>query len=444
MIQRIRSWRDAVLESFWFVPLAMVAVGQAGVVGILVYGADLGAALAALGWSEPSEAVNGLARDIDPDRAADVLTTVAGGMITLVSIVFSLAFVALTLTSQQLGPRVIDYWLRANATQGLLGLSLSAFFASVTGLIAMGLVERPGREALAGAGLASLLGALALIATAVFATRMSDAIRADVTVARLGAAFVAAVKTSCADCAPAGEAQAAQALARLAEQEGRVLSARRAGYVGAVALDWLAGEAKAKGLRISVTVRENDFVLPGAPVALVLGLADGDERGLRAAGDLADRALTLTERRRRTGMPDFEGDALTEVALRALSPSMNDPYTAVSCIDRIGEGCCAMVRKGAPRRAVMEGEMARAASPGCGADWLAPRLFGPVLHAAEGQPLALERLADRVADLERVAREKGDWAALDAAEALAKRAARAAARMEDRMDAGAARPGGYA
>lgn len=436
MISRLRAWRDSALESFWFLPLVMVGFSQWAVLALLGPGAEPSSWIAALGFPELAamlaDQAETAARQVSADRAADVLSLIAGGMISLISIVFSLSFVALTLTSQQLGPRVVDSWLRENATQGLLGLSLSAFFAALTGLLALTLGDDAGREAVFGAGLSSILGGFALIAAVVFATRMADAIRADVTVARLGDGFDAAVRQCCASPCE-GPAQArAQALRDLAVGQGRDLRARRAGYLGGIALEGLADAAATEGMRIAVLARENEHLSEGRPVARAVGAQD--EAALERMEAALDRALTLTARRRRTGLPDFEGDSLVEVALRALSPSLNDPFTAAACIDRAGRGIAEMARLGAPSRAAEREGVALAAAPDCGAGWLADRLLSALIRASDGQPLVQDRLAAALGDLRRAAREAQDRAALAASEALLDRLARMAGRLEDEAD----------
>lgn len=425
---RLRSLTDTMLESFWFVPLAMVALTQSAVIPLLVFGVDPGPWLIDLGLPLLAGTMVGAAQGVSAAAAGTVLSVIAGGMITLISIVFSLSFVALTLTSQQLGPRIIDYWLRANATQTLLGISLSAFFAALTGLLALSVTEEAGRAALLGVGVASLLGALALISAVLFATRMSEAIRADVTVARLGDAFVEAVRASCADPASDDDLAAANDLATLADAQGRAIPARRAGYLSAINLPGVEALAQARNLRIALSARENDYLLPGRSAALALGVRDEDENDV---ADALDACFSFTSRRRRTGMADFEGDALTEVALRALSPSLNDPFTAIACIDRIAEGCAALLVDGPPKRMRMEDGMAMVIAPGAGAAWLMPRLLHPVIQSADGQPLALERLADRAGDLRRAARRPDDRAA---ATDLIERVARSARRLTDEAD----------
>ncbi|MEC9434205.1 MAG: DUF2254 family protein [Pseudomonadota bacterium] len=435
MRARLRRAFDAALESFWFLPLLMVAVSQSLVLPALLFGADPAAGAQALGFDRLALLIGALADGLDPDGARDVLTMVAGGMITTVSIVFSLSFVALTLTSQQIGPRIIDFWLRSNATQALLGLSLAAFFAALSGLLAMTQASEDGRVALLAVAFSAVLGSLSLVAVVLFATRMSEAIRADATVARIGDAFVAACRAGEARMDRA-EAEAADALEALADAEGETVRADAAGYLGDLDLDALGRWAEARGLRLTVLVRENDHVLPARPLARALGIHAETQGGDRAGLEASLRGhLALTRRRRRSGVADFEGDALTEVALRALSPSINDPFTAMACIDRIAEGCALLARLGPPSRLRRAGGgaegVALVAAPSCGAAWLLPRLLHPILDAGADKAVVLERAAQALADIARIAWLDEDRAA---AARLRRRVERAAEALRDPDD----------
>ena len=430
MRTRLKGLVSAALESLWFVPLAMLAVSQALVLPALLTGVEPSAALSLAGLDEFAERVRELESGYDAGAARDLLTMIAGGMVTVISIVFSLSFVALTLTSQQIGPRIIDFWLQANVTQALIGLSLSAFFAALSGLLVLTQGEPGGAASLTAVLIASALGGLTLVAVVLFATRMSEAIRADATVARVGDLFVGAVVADRAPRADAAEVRDAEALEALARAEGRAIPAASAGYLAAVDLDGLADWARGHGLRLVLVARENDHLLPGAPLALAVGMHDAD--GTRGVEDALRERLALTPRRRRTGVADFEGDALSEIAMRALSPSLNDPFTAMACLDRILEGCLRLARRGPPSRLRREpGGAAVLAAPGCGAAWLAPRLIHPILHAGRDHAQVLETAARGLSALREVAAVPEDR---DAAARLIARVARAAEALGDPDD----------
>lgn len=372
----------------------------------------LGPVSAMLAWPELLDAV-GLGDELDlgggTDGARSVLSVVAGGLMTVASMVFSLAFVALTLTAQTLGPRVMDFALRDQSAKVLPGLCLSGFLVSVLGLAAAANGAEGAREAGIAAMVAAALAALALVWVAVFATRMADLVRADAVVARLARAFsAAAARPEAEPPAPEDQAVAEALIARLSA-EGVTVRHSRSGYIDAIDPAGLLTLASERGWTVSLLVRENDFLSPGRPVARVLGASA--EAPEEVAKEVCAH-LALGDRRRLSRLPDFEGDALVEVALRALSPGVNDPMTALACIDGLTEGLSVALRAPEPRRLWRDSDgAARLARPDCGAAWLAPRLLAPIAEEADA-PMVVLRLAERLNDLSALAARPHERAAL--------------------------------
>src|SRR5690606_31294407 len=77
-----------------------------------------------------------------------------------------------------------------------------------------------------------------------------------------------------------------------------------------------------------LVVRPGDFVVEGEPLAHGVGLDD--------AGDVVPRAVVVGPERTMLQDTEFGVAQLVEVALRALSPGINDPFTAMACVDRLG------------------------------------------------------------------------------------------------------------
>lgn len=107
-----------VWTSFWFLPLVMSLAG--GLAGYLSISVD------ETGWARQL-ADKKLVLAITVDGARSVISTVAGGIITMASLVFSLTFVALTLMSQQLGPRLIQIFVRDRFAQFTFGSFTGSF-----------------------------------------------------------------------------------------------------------------------------------------------------------------------------------------------------------------------------------------------------------------------------------------------------------------------------
>ncbi|MEM7506874.1 MAG: DUF2254 family protein [Pseudomonadota bacterium] len=285
---------------------------------------------------------------IDISGARMTLSVIASGVLTIASLVFSLTFVALSITSQQLSPRILDYVLHERATQILLGVAFGTFiFATLS--LAVGDTSGTWQLVLAVA-VASVLAIVTLIAVVVFSHRMTRVMRAEDMVSRLGDQFMTAVRRE----VPSTGADTTETVSALASalKDGAPVAATGTGYLGTVDYAALVDLAASRNLLIEVLIRENSFVLQGEVVARLAG-AHGEAD---AHADAITRALNLTDRRSIGATPRYEGSSLCEAALKALSPGINDPATARSCVNRLFQGAVFMAEARSPVRHISDAD----------------------------------------------------------------------------------------
>lgn len=328
-------------EAFWVLPLACAVFGVVAPLAFQLIDEDHLAIL--FGGQEP---------EIDVEGARSTLSVVAGGVITITSLVFSLAFVALTITAQQLSPRVLDYVVEERTTQILVGLSLSTFlFSAIT--LSFGITG--GEVRLAASAFVALAMATATLAMVVmFSHRMTRIMRAEDMVTWLGSAFTAAIQRgprSIQQETMVTDPDEEDALERRMEG-ARTVCATTTGYLGAVDYPGLLHWAEEHDLLIEILLRENAFVLEGQPVAHVVG-ADlpADE-----VAECVTQYVNLTPRRVIGETPEYEGSSLCEVAMRALSPGINDPATARSCANQLYHGLALLAALPERPRALKDGD----------------------------------------------------------------------------------------
>jgi uncharacterized membrane protein len=117
----------------------------------------------------------------------------------------------------------------------------------------------------------------------------------------------------------------------------------------------------------------------------------------------------------RTSQQDaaFAVQQLVEVALRALSPGVNEPFTAITCIDRLGQGLSRLAVRAMPSpvRADDTGAMRVVARPRTFAELL-EEAFEPVARFAGGNPAIYARLLTTLDSLATFARREQDRAAI--------------------------------
>lgn len=385
------------MEGIWAVPLFFVILGLATAFGIDAVPERF------IGFQFEK-----LLEEFEPETARLVLTTAATGVMTAASIVFSLTFVTLTLTAQQLSPRILDYVLRNRVMQVMIGMAIATFLFCIVTLMLTG-TDPPWRVGLA-ASVASLMAAATLALVVVFAFRMSKIIRADETVARLGEAFVTAMRRAVDGPGSCVDASGASAEAALPDFDGGAeVKADEAGYTGSIDLESLVSCAADNDICIELLVWSNQFVLPGEPVARIAGLHP--EQEAPSAAILGD--LNLSDRRVPGFEADYEGAALSEAAIRAMSPGINDPATARAALNRLFEGIAILATGDEPPRILgKKADVALLYRPVRGVREFLTTVVAPVGEACARDTQVTKHLLNLTRILEGIALRPGDRRAI--------------------------------
>jgi uncharacterized membrane protein len=348
MRTRVSSIRDQLRTSFWFTPALMV------VAAVLVAGFTLSLDDAISRERLRELPVLGtLVYSGGPDGAREVLSAVAGSMITVAGVVFSITMVALTLASGQYGPRLMDSFVRDRGNQLTLGTFIATFVYSLLVLRTVR-SDRPGSVPDVSVT-CSLLFALAGLAVLIyFINHVAQSIQASNLVAAIGEDVRAGVDAVFPDVEDLDDAEGGRADAWHPPATGTrptPVLAGSGGYVQLVDLDALVALADQHDLRLQLEVRPGRFVVPSSEVVQVWASACSDEVLRSLAGCVVAGA-------RRTPMQDVEFPIrqLSEVAVRALSPAINDPFTAQSCVDQLSVGLCEIAGRRLPPRVLLGAE----------------------------------------------------------------------------------------
>lgn len=339
---RLQRLLETLKTSFWFVPLLMALASVALV--LLMNWVD-GRVPRLEGGLFHWLYVSG------PSGARLLLATIASSSITVASVVFSITIVALSTASSQFGPRLLPNFMQQGATQIALGAFIATF---IYALLVLGQIPEqstggplPAFSVALGlfAGVASfavLVYFIHHVATFIQAPRIIDDVARSLEAA-LESVFPEGIGEG-RGCTTDDE------ILRFARADGtggdpvRRVSADRSGYLQAVDGEGLMALAAAASARIVLDVRPGNAVTRGGPVAAVYAeepLPDGfDER--------LNEALVVGPERTPTQDIEYAVDQLAEVAMRALSPGINDPFTATNCIDRLGNALALLADRSLP------------------------------------------------------------------------------------------------
>ncbi len=322
---RIGSLRDAIRTSLW--PLPTLAVLGAVVTGIGVPRLD----------AHVDSSLPGFVADLlfegSPDAARTILQAIAGSMITVTSLTFSLTVVTLQLASSQFSPRLLRTFARDLFVQATLSLFLATFAYSLTVLrgIRTGSGDRSDVPSL-GVSFGFLLALASVIGLVLFLAHLANEIRVESMLGTVHADATATVRAMLGEPgAEAGEHDSAlpqpagEVVALLAPASGFVTRLREAELVAGatrlgcfVVIDAAPGAAVVAGTPVGATWRDGGRVFTG------------EERG--AIEELVGQVLHIGHERTSEMDIGYGIRQITDVAVKALSPGVNDPTTAVHAL----------------------------------------------------------------------------------------------------------------
>jgi uncharacterized membrane protein len=340
MKMRLLSTWESIRTSLWFVPTVMLvaAIG-------LSFGMTWLSAQASLttGW------LGVLSFPAGAEGARLLLSTIAGSTITVVGVAFSITIAAVTLTSSQFGPRLLRSFMADKGNQVVLGTYLGTFVYS---LLVLRTIQENAQTTYVPeiAVLFAIVLALISFGTLIyFFHHTAASIQAERVVEVVYRELIEEIDRTFPPALPEREV-----LHRRDEPDGHVdlggarvtVTATGSGYLRAVDVESLLALATAHDVTIRLLYRPGHFVFEQTPLAVASGKERPDddlENGVRSG-------LVLGKYRSLEQDVEFPIQQLVDMALRALSPGINDPYTAVNCIDRLGAAICHLNARQCPSR----------------------------------------------------------------------------------------------
>ncbi|MET0962849.1 MAG: DUF2254 domain-containing protein [Noviherbaspirillum sp.] len=332
--QLLKYW-ERVRSSFWFLPSLMAAA--AVVLAFLTVEFDRSVAhewLLELDWVYSGGA----------EGASAVLQTIAGSMITIAGVVFSLTLVALSLASSQFGPRLLRNFMRDTTNQLVLGTFIATFLYC---LLVLRTIRRA-EEVVFVPHLSVTLGVVFALASLwvliYFIHHVSVSIQADEVVARVGVELDETMTRLFPEQMGEGCDAPAQAPPGPDHAEACIIRAEGDGYLQIVDLKALMEAAQETDTVLRLARRPGHYIVHGSPLLSAFP-AQGIDADVRAK---LQGAFVVGTQRTASQDVEFAVLQLVEIGTRALSPGVNDPFTAIACIDRLGSGLCRLAQRRFP------------------------------------------------------------------------------------------------
>ncbi len=322
---------SALVGGYWFVP-SIMTLGAIALAIVMIQLDVLGYTewVAELPWHYLSE----------PDGARAVLSTIAASMLTVAGVTFSITIVAIVYASSQFGPRLLTNFMQDHGNQFTLGAFIGTFIYCL-------LVLRTIRQVDDGNGffvpqLSLLVGiALALASVGVFIYyihHVPESIHISNVTASVGKQILHKIEHLYPEMIgsepPLDEEQDEVDLPDPFYEDAVAIEAGSFGYVQFIDEEGIIRHASEHDLVLRIMYRPGDFVMKGK----VLAYAWPSERVRQQTSRRVNSAFAWGQQRTQGQDLLFLANELVEIAARALSPALNDPVTAMTCMDWLSSG----------------------------------------------------------------------------------------------------------
>ena len=342
-------------ERFWFIP-ALLCLGAFILAEVLIAVDEHLGVVSPPGWARLAF------YRVGESGSRDILGAIATSSLAVAGTTFSITMAVLALTSSSYGPRLVRNFMADRGNQAVLGVYVATFLYSLLVLRSIRVPGDPGDQqaevfvphlavnaavvfALANVGV--LIYFIHHISDSIQVSTLARRVRSDLlaTVDRLYPAQIGDGGTSTAGLADGTpSAPSGTTLPPGLEAAGAALTVERSGYLQWVDEDEVMDAARKSDVLIVLQVRPGQYVLEGAVVARVVPAQNVDDR-LRS---VVRSALGVGDARSPHQDIEFAIQQLTEMAVRALSPGTNDPYTAVNALDDLSAGLAALATRPLP------------------------------------------------------------------------------------------------
>nr|WP_256367000.1 DUF2254 domain-containing protein [Acidisphaera sp. L21] len=373
-------------ERFWILPGAMVLLGVLLAVGLV--SADR-SGLVPEWLIQSSWLYSG-----GGTGTRTLLGAVASSTIGVAGTVFSITIAARSLAAGQMGPRLLRNFTRDRGNQFTLGVYLGTFSYAL--MVLRSVRTHSEGEFVPHLSLrVGILLAFGCVGTLVFFVgHMAGRINVDTVIELVSEDVRTAVGRLMVD-----KAQPLPPPEEFWPGATSVTDARR-GYLQQLDGEGLAAWAAENRTEIRLLVRPGDYVFPGASIALVFPAADGVDAAIL-------RATALGPQRVSSADLEFAVRQLVEVAVRALSPGINDPHTAMSVVDRLGAVLCDVVRLHFPTGVFLKDDKVALVVPSTDYAGLADAMFHMIRQNGSSSPAVLMRLLEVFASVASCERDSG-------------------------------------
>ena len=385
-VRLLSIWRS-VTSSFWFVPGLMSAA--AAVLSVLMITIDEV-------WRAKNADAIWFVWTGGAEGAREVLSAIASSMIGIAGVTFSILVVALAQASSQFGPRVLRSFMRDTGNQIALGTFIATFLYCV--LVLRTVSGADGSEFVPdlSVSLGILLGVCSVAVLIYFLHHAAISIQAPHIVSAIADELDGIIEGQRVEH-PADDARSGGTVSTPdLDGPSRSVPSEASGYLEAIDFDALIDRARKHDLVLRLNHRAGEFVYASTELLRACPADRVDDELARALAD----GFTFKPQKLPAEAIDVGMLQLVEVAVRSLSPSLNDPFTALSCVERLADALLRLQScpRAGPCRYDAEGRLRVIASTLTNAE-LIDIAIDPIRHYGRDSALIVHGLLEFIAVL---------------------------------------------
>jgi uncharacterized membrane protein len=339
MKNRIAIFFENVRENFWLLPSLMVVFSIALSIGLILLDRELENELIyAIQWFYTGGA----------EGARELLSTVASAMMTVAGVTFSITIVALSIASSQFGPRLLRNFMRDTGNQIVLGTFVSTFIYCLMVLRTIRSADEAMFVPYISVTVAIFLAIVSIGVLIYFIHHVASSINAENVISLIHSDIENAIEKLYPDeeqtNSRVDETENENHPEERLNEKGMSIRAQKSGYVQGIDYDGLLEIAHSEDVIMDVRIRAGRFIDRDSEIIFIVPEKELDEN----AHTNIQSTVLIGPRRARTQDVEYEINQLVEIGLRALSQSLNDPFTAMAAIDRLGASLSIMAERNIP------------------------------------------------------------------------------------------------
>lgn len=396
-MKKLLFFWSKLISTFWFVPVFIILIAACLALAFVFLDSK---------FTLPKEGIGRYLFIGSVDSARSILSTISGAMIGVAGTVFSITLVALTLASSQFGSRLIKNFMYNRLNQIVLGTYISTFIYCL--LVLNAIKENYPVEFIPSLSIMfALFAAVAnIILLIVFIHHIAVSIQADKVISDISESLSRNIKTLFPEKMGDEideEKDREEDSIKLAFRKKQSFSALRSGYLQYIDDDSFIHLASELDILIELYFRPGDYLVKGVETGMIFTNDILDEDKIRR---LQTQFITG-----KTRTPEQDAEhaihQMVEIAARALSPGVNDPYTAITCIDNLTStmSYLSVVKFPSRYRYDEEGNL-RVIADRTTFEGMLDAAFNQIRQFAEGSPAVVIRLMESLITINKFAKRQ--------------------------------------